>query len=169
MVCKVRDTATWKWNIGQTRKRWGESGASRGRKQWEKQPAFNPMRFFGTPFASGQSKRHTQLAGRGVSKISMGWMQALLPPFLIMSYRASEHIRPPSFLTNTFSSVLCNCFGYSPALPPCFVSLLLDCPSQSSFWSSSRPPTRGGRIDCKYEPKMKITPKTLQLHRLYKT
>ena len=31
-------------------------------------------------------------------------MQAPLPPFLLMPYRASEHIRPPPFLTNTFSS-----------------------------------------------------------------
>ena len=48
-------------------------------------------------------------------------------------------IKPPRCLTTL--SVLCNRFGYSPALPPSFVSLFLDCPSLSSFWSSSCPPT----------------------------
>ena len=48
-------------------------------------------------------------------------------------------IKPPRCLTTL--SVLCNRFGYFPALPPSFVSLFLDCPSPSSFWSSSCPPT----------------------------
>ena len=38
-------------------------------------------------------------------------------------------------------SVLCNHFGYFPAFLPRFISLFLNCPSPSSFWSSSRPST----------------------------
>ena len=38
-------------------------------------------------------------------------------------------------------SVLCNRFGYFPAFLPRFISLFLNCPSPSSFWSSSHPST----------------------------
>ena len=48
--------------------------------------------------------------------------------------------------SSSSSPSLCNRFGYFPALPRgalplCFVSLFLDSPSPSSFWSSSGSPT----------------------------
>ena len=43
--------------------------------------------------------------------------------------------------SSSSSPSLCNRFGYFPALPLCFVSLFLDSPSPSSFWSSSGSPT----------------------------
>ena len=46
---------------------------------------------------------------------------------------ANVYVSSSSSLIRPTPSVLCNRFGYFPALPPSFVSLFLHCPSPSNF------------------------------------
>ena len=54
MVHKVRDTFVWKLNGGQNKKIMG--GGGEGRRQWERPPAINPLRFMKRPFQSWERR-----------------------------------------------------------------------------------------------------------------